>query len=264
MFEYEYAKLIKYLLTKSLRATRNGNTKSMFGVQLNIWDTLMNYFPVIQGRKMFVEGVVGELAAFLKGPKSLKDFEKQGCNFWKKWADSEGNLDLDYGNAWLDYNGVNQLQNVVDSLILDPYGRRHIINAWRPDRIDKLSLPCCHYNYQWYVNDEGTLDMIWIQRSADVMIGLPSDIISAALFNLLMAQTVDREPGTVIMQLGDVHIYEAHETGAKLYLEQIKNTSYKKPKYELSADATVFNFEPSMFSITDYEYQPAIKMEVIA
>ena len=152
-FEQDYARLVRdILLTGDLRNTRNAPTIATFGKVLTVYDLMWGQFPILQGRKMYYKGVFGELAAFLKGPKTVKDFEREGCNYWFNWAEEDGSLNVDYGNAWLDFNGVNQLEAVLESLRTDPTGRRHIITGWRPDNLHNLSLPCCHLLYQWYVN----------------------------------------------------------------------------------------------------------------
>jgi thymidylate synthase len=258
--EYYYVELLKRLLVTPERPSRAGTTQGIFGVQLDVRELTMNSFPLLCGRKIFWKGVAGEVAAILKGPKKLKDFKDFGCNYWDAWAGKKGELEVDYGNAWLDFNGVNQLKAVVDSLKNDPYGRRHLITGWKPDRLSELSLPCCHYAYQWYVT-AGVLHMAWIQRSVDVMVGLPSDIIFAAVLNILMAQTVGLKPGNITMQLGDVHMYTAHREQALQYLDQY-NYTYTQPLWKMDQAATVFNFKPEMLTIDNYTPGPVIKFEV--
>lgn len=265
-YEIEYRNMLAKALLARPRQTRNAITRSYFGDVLEI-DTLeLEQFPILLGRKMYWPGVVGEMATFLKGPSHVTDFRHNNCNYWDGFADENGDLRIDYGNAWLDFNGVNQLEEVVKSLRSNPYGRRHLISAWRPDKLNQLSLPCCHYSYQWYVNDDNELEMIWNQRSVDLAIGLPSDIILAALFNILMAQTVDLKPGKITMMLGDCHIYESHLEGVAVYMNQLskKLDTYSLPSYYLDAKATVFNFRPSMFATEGYKPKDPInfKLEV--
>lgn len=276
-FEIDYANLVQDILDNGIeRKTRNAVTKSVFGrtLRINLQD---NEFPILIGRKMFYKGVVGELGAFLKGPKTLKDFEDQGCNYWKQWAKPDGSIAVDYGNAWLDFNGVNQLEELVKGLKADPYGRRHIVSGWRPDRLKELSLPCCHLLYQWYVRD-GKLDMVWYQRSVDTMIGLPSDIILAYLWNVLISAEVGLEPGEIIMMLGDTHIYEPHYENAKLYISNVNeikevsniNNNDMTPRFSFITPNAVFckwnmkDFDPKAFNIYDYFPYPQIQFELLA
>lgn len=269
-FEIDYAALIMKILTKGeVRETRNARTKAIFGESLVVDMSDTDQFPLLLGRKMFYKGVFGELAAILKGPKNVKDFEEMGCNYWKLWADSEsGRLDIDYGNSWIDYNGVNQLSTLIETLRNNPTDRRMMITGWRPDRLEELSLPCCHHTYQWFVREGRYLDMIWMQRSVDTMIGLPSDIILAALWNTLIANEVGLQPGRIKMDLGDTHIYEPHWEQAKEYYSRVLlNLRWDKldyPKLWLPREASCSNFDPKDVVMIDYEPLEAMKFELLA
>ena len=270
----QYSKLIhKIMDSGELRASRAGEVYSLFGEQITI-DLQESGFPLLHGRKMFYNGVLGEFAAFLRGPKNVEDFKKFGCNYWDAWGaiplpKEEGNvgdLTLDYGNSWIDFNGVNQLQNLVDTLIKNPLDRRMIISGWRPDRLAELSLPCCHLLYQWYVREGEYLDMIWYQRSVDTMVGLPSDVILAAIWNIVLANQCGYKPGKITLVLGDTHIYANHIQPTLNYLRQLKDANkdriIKPIDYGLQANTTVFNFKPDMLDIIGYEPKPSIKFEL--
>lgn len=260
----QYVPLIEKIMTKGeARDTRAGKAFSIFGETLEI-DT--KEFPILKGRKMYYKSVLGELAAMLKGAETVQEFQDLGCNYWDEFADKEGKLVLDYGTAWLDFNGVNQLKILVDTLKTNPNDRRMIISGWRPDRLKELSLPCCHLLYQWYVREGKYLDMIWYQRSVDVMIGLPSDIIFAAVWNMLLANTCGYESGTIKFILGDTHIYGNHYFEARRYIEQAEDLFYNfastiKP-VTAKLDGSVFDFHPSMFSLTNYVSRQPIKFKL--
>ncbi len=262
-YESNYAMLVKDVLTTGTeRMTRNAVTKSVFGRTLRV-NPVNGQFPILSGRRMFYKGVLGELAAFLKGPKALKDFEDQGCNYWKKWAKEDGSIELDYGNAWLDFGGVNQLQELVRGLKEDPFGRRHIVTGWRPDRISGLSLPCCHLLYQWYVAD-GALDMMWYQRSVDLMLGLPSDVMMAYVFNHLVANEVGLEPGEIVMALGDTHVYGPHYEGAWDYVRRMQlNPEHPLPTHS-PIKMGLSDFDPRDITLEGYAPLAKIDFELIA
>ena len=120
-YEDNYAQLVREVLVEgNLRNTRNHPTYATFGKMLVVHDLVWGNFPILNARKMYPSGVLGELAAFLKGPKNVQDFRDAGCNYWDKWSGEDGTLNVDYGNLWLDFAGVNQLENVLDSLATDP------------------------------------------------------------------------------------------------------------------------------------------------
>ena len=257
-FEQNYIGLVQQVLfTGGDRIARNGKTNAIFGIQIAADDLITGNFPLLLGRKMHYRGVLGELAAFFKGPMCITDFEKEGCNYWKKWANEKGELKLDYGNAWIDGDQIN---NVIKSIKDDPAGRRHLITGWVPKNVwsKSLSLPCCHYAYQWYVNGD-YLDMIWIQRSVDLMIGLPSDAILAAAWNIVMAGLTGYKPGRLIFQLGDVHIYEEHQLGAIQYIRQYGHSDISQPEYSFNPTLDKYeDFSSGDIAIRKYTPMPVI------
>lgn len=261
--EKNYKNLVRLLLAQGeIKVGRNGKTISVTGTQLK-FDS--KYIPLLNGRKIFFKGVVGEFAAFMNNAKTVEEFKKYGCNYWDSWADSDGKLNLDY---------VNQLHKKVDGyntqidllkygLKNDKYSRRHIINLWVPENVENesLSLPCCHVMYQFLANEDNTLDMIWTQRSADLMVGVPSDMLLAYLWVQGLAKELGFTPGIVTMNFGDTHIYNEHIPGAKEYLEVIRPSTI--PKAHLSDEFTcIEEFKPNQLIIDNYEPNKAIKFEL--
>jgi thymidylate synthase len=269
-FEKTYCELIENVIDNGAGRdnTRNHPTLSVFGQQIHFDELRTDHIPLIKGRTMYPKGVIGEFAAFLNGIKTVNDFKKFECNFWDQWADKEGNLTVDYGNVWRDFEGCNQLSEVVNSLKNTPGSRRMIISNWRPHKINELSLPCCHCLYQWRVNPtpnkkgETELDMLWWQRSVDVMVGLPSNALSASIFNTLMAKTVGMVPGRVTMQFGDTHIYKNHLENAEKYLQQVSNTNNHAPRGYLLPNTSFEHFTQNSYVICAYNPQPKISFEV--
>lgn len=264
-FERDYAKLVKQVLaTGEERKTRNSVTKSLFGLTLKV-DVSKNAFPVIQGRKMYPKGVMGELAAILRQPKHIDDFTEWGCNYWGKWANKDGSINVDYGNAWFDFNGVNQIAQLKESLANNPTDRRMIVTGWKPDGMGELNLPCCHCLYQFYVTKQGKLNMLWYQRSVDMMIGLPSDIVFAAAWLIAIAGQFGFTPGEITMSLGDCHVYKSHYTAAEQYVETVENSASLLPAtYRFRSRTDFCRFEPQDIIFSTYPSFPKIDLELIA
>ncbi len=263
-FEQDYLELINRILSQGvIKQGRNGSTKALFGETLKIDMTDSKEFPLLHTRKIFHKGIFGEFAAMVRGPSNVADFQKFDCNYWNNWGDDKGNINVDYGNLWLDFNGVNQLEEVARKLKETPNDRRIIISGWDPSNLEDLSLPCCHILYQWFTRGP-YLDMIWYQRSVDTMVGLPSDIVLAAIWNIMLANEVGLAPGEITMMLGDTHIYSQHEEGAVQMLKTRKLIrSY--PEYTLSAKPgmPVTEFLPSMISLTGYNPIQTVKFDLI-
>ena len=255
-YEEQYSNLVgKILLEGDRKEGRNGFTRSIMGEQIKV--DLRDGFPILNGRQLYPKGVFGELAAMLRQPKHIEDFEKWGCNYWKKWAKPDGSIDVDYGNAWFDFNGVNQIAALKTALEHNPNDRRMIINGWDPAHVllDQLDLPCCHYAYQFYVDGNKGLHMIWIQRSVDTMIGLPSDAIFAAAWLIAIARQFGLITRTITFQLGDCHIYEEHEAGALEYIRRSMHArTMDSPTYVYTGQPgkDFCEFEPDQLSLLGY------------
>ena len=128
-----------------------------------------------------------------------------------------------------------------------------MVNAWNVGDLDKMVLPPCHYGFQCYVND-GKLSLMWNQRSVDVLLGLPFNIASYGLLLLLLCEETELQPGELIGNLGDVHLYKNHLEQAH---EQIKRDSYNLPKIKLS---NIHILEGEFdYEILNYESHPTIK-----
>lgn len=257
-FELAYRELVKKVLhLGNVRQTRNQVTRSLFAETLK-FDLSGGVFPILRGRQMFYKGVFGELAAMLRKPKTVEDFKRWGCNYWDKWGDAEGNINVDYGNAWF---AGGQMDRLRDSLANNPTDRRMLITGWVPEHLDELSLPCCHYAYQFYV-ENGIIHMLWNQRSADLMVGVPSDAIFAAAWLIAIAEEFGFMPGTVTMVFGDAHIYEGHAENAAKYIYNIPTPEALPCYHWVGGDKSFLDFEPSDIEVINYQHAGKLEFEL--
>lgn len=243
----EYQNLVRLVLEQGRDVQRrNSACRTVAGASMKYY-VGRTRFPIVTARRIYYKGVFGELAAMVRGPECIDDFKKWGCNYWDQFANELGYIDIDYGNAWL--KPVDQIAEVKDALLKGGESRRMLINGWVPINIKQLSLPCCHFAYQ-YVAIDKVLHLIWYQRSADVMIGVPSDMVLANAMLIAMAYDTDYEPGTVTMHFGDTHIYNAHLEGAYALLD---NGTMPYPNYMVKSDISLREFTPDMITLQNYE-----------
>tara|TARA_R110000803_G_scaffold46891_4_gene98260 strand:+ start:19275 stop:20048 length:774 start_codon:yes stop_codon:yes gene_type:complete len=254
--EAQYVQLVKRIMQDgTLVKSRNGNTKFLVGEQFT-FDC--NKAPLLTRRKMYYKGIIGELGAFFKGPKHKSDFTSRKCNYWNQWAHEDGTINIDYGNKWIDFHGVNQVEQLFKDLRNNPESRRMMITSWDPSNLANLDLPCCHHTYQFIVRN-GYLDMVWMQRSVDTMVGLPSDIFLSWLMLVTIANQSGFKPGKVTMQLGHVHIYMNHEKQVYKYLSQ---QAHELPYWEIDNDLLTDNVAVDKIRIIDYNYSDPISFEL--
>ena len=125
--------------------------------------------------------------------------------------------------------GVDQVKSAIDKLKNNPNDRRIIVSAWNPTAMSQMALPPCHMMHQLVVRD-GTISLIWTQRSCDMFLGVPYNIASYALLLLLYAKESGLKPGTLKGELHDAHIYQNHIPQVR---QQLKRTPYPLPMVEI-------------------------------
>ena len=268
--ENEYKKLMETILYKGLdKADRTGTgTKSIFGATIR-HDMSMG-FPLLTGKRVSFKAAKTELLWILQGRTDLKYLEDNGVKYWRPDYERSGRTDETlgpvYGKQWRDFGGIDQLWQLVYNIRFHPNSRRLMVSAWNPAEMKDMVLPPCHYAFQVYVND-GKLDLMWQQRSADVFLGLPYDIAMYGLLLELLAKGSNMQPGQLIGQLGDCHLYNNHLDQAAIYLSRSKRALpnlfvLDGLKLDKEIQSQVFIPQPNEIKLINYNPYPAIKAEL--
>jgi thymidylate synthase len=268
--ENEYKKLMETILYRGLdKADRTGTgTKSIFGTTIR-HDMSMG-FPLLTGKRVSFKAAKTELLWILQGRTDLKYLEDNGVKYWRPDYERSGRTDETlgpvYGKQWRDFGGIDQLWQLVYNIRFHPNSRRLMISAWNPAEMKDMVLPPCHYAFQVYIND-GKLDLMWQQRSADVFLGLPYDIAMYGLLLELLAKGSNMQPGQLIGQLGDCHLYNNHLDQAKIYLGRSKRALpnlfvLDGVKLNKEIQSQVFIPQPNEIKLINYNPYPAIKAEL--
>ena len=222
-------------------------TKSVFGRTI-IHDMELG-FPILTSKRVSFNAARTELLWMLHGRTDLKYLEDNGVKYWRpdyeRSGRTDGTLGPVYGKQWRDFNGVDQLENLIKDISINPTSRRLMVSAWNPAEMSDMVLPPCHYGFQIYINN-GEMDLIWTQRSVDVFLGLPYDIAIYGLLLEMLAKGAGLKPGRLIGQLGDCHLYNNHLEQAKEYLDRPKRIL---PKLQL--DRGIYK-TPGVYSCTQY------------
>ena len=312
----QYLALLKEIKETGItKHTRSGDTLSLFGKQLR-FNVFYNQVPILTTKKVFVKSSLTELLWFFKGGTNIKYLIENNCHIWDDDAYryyntliKENNLDIPqvskdeflaavlaekiidfndlhytygdlgpvYGKQWIDWNGINQLDNLINMLKTNPDDRRLLISSWNVGELKDMALPPCHYMSQWYTKKlsnierenykfitgkecpEYGLSVMWSQRSVDTCLGLPYDLLNFSVFLYMVAQCVGMVPYEVICSLGDVHIYKNQLDSAE---QQIIRNPYKfdLPNIELNPNIkNIYDFTFNDIKITNYNSYPAIK-----
>lgn len=297
----QYLDTLEFVLkngTKKEDRTGTG-TISYFGHQMRF--DVSKRFPLLTTKKMFFDGIVGELLWFLSGDTNIRPLVLQDINIWNEWpykkyleyvkienvkpgdekwkngieffaerikkdpefAKRHGNLGPVYGKQWRDFNGVDQIRDVVRQIRENPDSRRMIVSAWNPPEIPEMAkagLPPCHTMFQFYVVD-GKLSLHMYQRSADLFLGVPFNIASYALLLKIMAHVTRLKVGEFIHTFGDIHIYLNHVDQVR---EQLTRRPYELPivTIDRKAPRSIDRILKEHIQLHSYNSHPGIKAPI--
>ena len=204
------------------------------------------------GRRSLIDDVFA--SEYKKEMASFKERILTDSDFAKKYGDL-GNV---YGKQWRDFNGVDQLKNLIEQIKSNPSSRRLIISSWNPKEIDSMALPPCHTLFQFYVINNKLSCQLY-QRSADMFLGVPFNIASYSLLTMLIARECGLEVGEFVHTIGDAHIYTNHYNQIN---EQLSREPYPEPKVKIKEFDSIFDLEISDVELVDYECHPFIKAPV--
>jgi len=155
-------------------------TKSVFGYQMRF--DLGEGFPLLTTKKVHLKSIIHELLWFIQGDTNIKYLVNHGVKIWNDWpyqiftkcedykgesmdgfiekikSDAEfskkyGDLGPVYGAQWRNFNGIDQLQYILDEIKNNPDSRRMMLSAWNPAEIKNMALPPCHTLIQFYIKE---------------------------------------------------------------------------------------------------------------
>jgi thymidylate synthase len=297
----QYLDLMRHVKNNGIRKEdRTGTgTISVFGYQMRF--NLNEGFPLVTTKKVHLKSIIYELLWFIQGDTNIKFLVKNGVNIWndwpfqnwlketkqdkeysmysqawrdkmkefierikedKKFSDQYGDLGPVYGQQWRNFQGIDQLNGLINDINKSPDSRRLIISAWNPRDIpvmEKSGLPPCHTLFQFYVA-EGKLSCQLYQRSADVFLGVPFNIASYALLTMMIAQATDLKLGDFVHTFGDAHLYVNHLEQVE---EQLSRRPHALPSMQINPLVTnIFDFQYTDFQLNNYDPEPAIPARV--
>jgi len=251
--------------------SRAGNVKKAFGYQMRF--NLEDGFPAVTTKKLAWRAVVSELLWFLEGSnderrlaeilyederENLKDkktiwTQNAEADYWKDKSKFIGDVGRIYGVQWRNFNGVDQIHQLIEGLKKNPNSRRHILTAWNPSELNEMSLPPCHAFSQFFVSNKKLSCQLY-QRSCDMFLGVPFNIASYSLLVHIIAKECKLAVGEFVHSLGDFHIYEEH-------FEQVKIQLTRKPKQlpKLKfVPKKISEYKTSDFELQNYDPHPKI------
>lgn len=241
---------------------------------------LADGFPVLTERDLskFWRTPIGELFAFINGARTQATLEEFGCKWWKSWCTEEkchkrgletGDLGPgSYGAAFHDFptsegESFNQFAYLIKQIKEQPQLRTHFITPWIPQYIYRVDgrqqkvvvCPCHGWMHFRVVGNKLSLHMF--QRSGDLPVGVPSNMIQYSALLLAVAHVTGLEPYEYVHTISDAHIYLDQIDSVQ---EMLTREPRALPTIKLvDPPADLFAFRSQNFELIDYYPHEAIK-----
>lgn len=311
-FDETYINVLRHIMENGTRKqNRTGtDTLSVFNTQICAEEDAEGYtnIPLSNLRKVYFKGALIEIMWILGLHTKDKRYSElpytntqylldHGVKYWQPWADKNNNLGPVYGaqlvrwTQWeahdiendemreLSIKNINQIQNIIDKLRTNPDDRRLVATMWNPANLDLMALPPCHHTMEFYSqpmpDGKRMLHTRWMQRSCDMPIGIPYDMLLYTLLNKIVALCTGHIPGHVYGLLGDSHIYVNQIDGVKEMLKRSESSEFKAcPQPKLYIEDRIFDIvaERGWCDLSDFaidgsdfriiEYKPLDKIDM--
>ena len=292
MIDTQYRKLLQEVLDQGICSTaqQGTDTISLIGAKPMRF-RLADGFPVITERNMapeFKNGkptvwqqAIAEIIAFINGARTQKELVEFGCHWWEPWVSEAkckkrgletGDLGPgSYGAAFHDFptsegETINQFALMLQQMRERPHLKTHFISPWIPQytarvkgRQQKVVVCPCHGWVHLRVFDN-KLVLHMFQRSGDVPVGVPSNMIQYAALTMMIAAVLDLEPYEYVHTISDAHIFVDQIPAVKQMLEREPR---QLPTMTLaSVKKDLFAYRYTDFALSNYLPHPGIKMPV--
>lgn len=243
---------------------------------------LRNGFPMITERSLgsFWRKPIGELCAFINGATTLAELAEFGCDWWGPWATPEktGKRGLppgdigpgSYGGAFRRFptaegEPFDQFAHLVEQLRELPADRTHFVSPWIPQyqvrgagKVPRTTIAPCHgWVHVRILNDRLHLHMF--QRSGDVPVGVPANMVQYAALALMLEQLTGVEPAAYYHTISDAHVYADQADAVRTMLDREPR---RLPTVLLTdagrAVTDIHDFRAEHFELADYDPHPAL------
>lgn len=277
----QYQNLLKTILEKGERTNTQQETDAItYMAPPPLRYKLSEGFPVITERsiKSFWKQAVAEIIAFMNGARTQAELEEFGCKWWHPWVTEaktkKRGLEIgdlgpgSYGAAFHDFPTIegesfNQFAAIIQQIKEQPHLRTHFISPWIPQytvrltgRVQKVVVAPCHGWIHLRILD-GKLTLHMFQRSADVPVGVPANMVQYAALLMMIAHVTGYEAYEYIHSFSDAHIYvDQVEHVKEIISREVKPMPMMKM---VNTHDNIFDFRKDDFELVGYDPHPGMK-----
>lgn len=278
----QYRDILAQVLTDGVWTTTRQGPRAKTLMQRTMMFRLRDGFPMITERslKSFWRKPIGELCGFINGATTAAELAQFGCDWWYSWTTSDktrrrglqpGDLGPgSYGGAFHEFptsNGssFDQMKHVVEQLKELPNLRTHFVDPWIPQyqirgegKSPRTTIAPCHGWLHVRILEQ-RLHLHMYQRSGDLPIGVPANMVQYAALLLMLESLTGYPADTYYHTISDAHIYEDQIPYVEKMLEREPRalpTVWLNARGALITD--IHDFRAEHFELADYNPHPAM------
>jgi thymidylate synthase len=230
------------------------------------YDVSDGTLPVLTTKQMAWKPAIAEMLGYLRGYTSAANFRTIGCNTWnananeneawlnnpfRKGVDDMGRCYGAQGRDWKNPEGISidQLWNIYTDLKMGIDNRSEIMTFMNPGERDRACLNSCMHTHTFSLLED-KLYLTSYQRSCDVPLGVPFNMIQVAWLLMIMAQITKLKPAIGYHKLVNVHVYEDQ---LELLNNQLIREPYELPKLKINPDIKRLSDLETWVTLDDFE-----------
>jgi thymidylate synthase len=232
------------------------------------YDISNNEIPISELRPIPTEKGIQEIQWIYQDQTSdLGVLEnKYGIMWWRDWEVLGTNsIGQRYGATVKEYDLMN---NFLEGLVQDPFGRRHIISLWQNKDFEKPGLNPCAFQVIGSVRKLKNeiipyFDMTLIQRSSDYLVAGHINKMQYVAFMMMVAKHCGFKVGKFCHFVQNLHVYDRHIDQAKELL--FRAPAGNKIQFNLNVEdgTNFYDINASDFELINYyPIKPQLKFDL--
>lgn len=201
--------------------TRNHRVRSLW----NSHAMTFHQTPLVTLRKTAWKKAIREMEWFMSGDPRCPD---ELLDWWQGQLSSSQCYYDGYGSQLRHFgDGFDQVEFILNGLRNNPNSRRLVMTCWHSHAMANIAElnenpntpTTCHSTLVQFFVRNGALNMTSVQRSCDVLLGLPHNLLQSWAMLMYFAHHANLKVGAMRWVIGDAHLYlhESHiETAREL------------------------------------------------
>ena len=230
--------------------------------------------PILQSKRVAWKTALVEMEWIWQEMSNDLDWlQERDCHIWDEWEIKEGFWNGTIGKAYgyqlrdklrkINEKWFNQVEYVIHQIKNNPRSRRILTTLYNVEDLKDMALEPCVYETQWEVDDDDYLILHVRQRSADMALGNPFNVLQYSVLHRLMAKSTGKKLGSMYWNIGNAHIYDRHlELLEKQVTADISELEKEKPVLNLPEGSDFFATPLSEVDIKNYHHNGNFKYEV--